>query len=382
MPTHPRHILVISLFFLAFLSVAMRFGMANLDAANVSEAASTSDVVVPIVAPLPPVHRSIHLMFVGDMMFDRAVRKTINSKGYDFVFGDAKKLFDKTQVGGPDLVVGNLEGSITTFKSKTLQRDGSTGNAPLDFTFATATAPALKSAGVDVVSLANNHSANRGEIGLTLTRHYLTDAGVDFFGDPGNLAGHSIVKCIDVKRNMVTASSFKSFCIGLIGYHEFAYKNADNIISDIQELKKTTNIVIVMPHWGIEYQKTPTKFQRDLAHTWIDAGADIIIGAHPHIVESIEEYNGHTIFYSLGNFIFDQYFSFDTTHGMAVDISIPDDYTASSTLAFDLIPIENKHTVMSLPDATTTNRILQDLAHSSKKYVGTSTLQNILGGKI
>ncbi len=341
--------------------------------------------------------KNFHILFVGDMMFDRGVRKSINSNGYNFVFGDSPSLFDKSKIGGPDLVVANLEGPITDQESKTLQKNGDTSNGPLNFTFATTTALELKNVGVDVASLANNHSYNRGQDGLVQTRRYLTDAGVDFFGDPGNLSGHSIVKCIYNDNQ-------KKLCIGLVGYHEFAYKNGENIISDIKELKNKADIVIVMPHWGIEYQKTPSKLQRSLAHQWIDAGADIIVGSHPHVVESIEEYNGHKIFYSLGNYIFDQYFSFDTTHGMAIDINIPEEYLDSTSttsnvgfastsqnsidvnnvfqFGFKLIPIENKHTVMTFPDASTTDFILRDLAGSSLKYVGTTTYNSILNGKI
>lgn len=362
MSKNPRKIIYTVLVIFNTFIISLAFLVFTNNYVPVQTKAEVSDIVQKLVKTEPIVSKNIHILFVGDMMFDRAVRKTVNSKGYDFVFGDSKYLFET-----PDLVVGNLEGSITNFSSRTLQKDGKTGEAPLDFTFATGTAMALKSIGVDVVSLANNHSLNRGQEGLRQTKFYLKEAGVDFFGDPENLSGQSIVRCME------------DFCVGLVGYHEFAYKNEENVISDIQELKNKVNMVIVMPHWGIEYQKTPTKLQRSLAHKWIDAGADIIIGAHPHIIESIEEYNGHKIFYSLGNFIFDQYFSFDTTHGLAVDISIDQ---KNKGLGFKLIPIENKNTIMTFPNATTTNFILNDLANSSKKYVSTTTLENILKGQI
>ena len=372
MSTSSRNLLYICLILAAAVFAASTFLAIHNDSAGTQGAAVSLGLTSTGNTEVAPPDPNTHILFVGDMMFDRAVRKTINSNGYEFVFGDAKTLFDKNRTGGPDLVVGNLEGSITTFPSRTLRPSGSTSDAPLDFTFATPTAAALKSFGVDVVSLANNHSANRGEAGLAQTRKYLTSAGVEFFGDPGNLSDKSIVKCI------------KDLCIGLIGYHEFAYKNDEVVLNDIKALKERTDLIIVMPHWGIEYQKTPTKLQRSLAHNWIDAGADIVIGAHPHIVESIEEYNGHKIFYSLGNFIFDQYFSFDTTHGIAVDISIPPTYssTTPNNFSFTLIPIENKNTVMSFPDASTSTYILNDLANSSAKYVSTSTKASILTGKI
>ncbi len=265
-----------------------------------------------------------------------------------------------------------MEGSITNFQSKTLRADGTTGNAPLDFTFATTTALALKQNGVDIVSLANNHSFNRGKAGLDQTRENLTRSGVDFFGDPNNSSGNlSIKKCID------------GICIGIVGYHEFAYKNDDAILNEINKLRKDVDVLIVMPHWGIEYQKTPSSLQKRLAHEWIDAGADIIVGAHPHIIESIEEYRGHPIFYSLGNYIFDQTFSFDTTHGLTLGINITKnnsgDETASSTIeiSYDLKPVENSSLAVKIPNVDTINKIISDLESISKPYMAEGLFNKI-----
>lgn len=317
-----------------------------------------------VIVPEQP--KILHVLFVGDIMFDRAVRKNVESRGFDFVFGDSQKLFDKA-----DIVVANLEGSITIFPTRTVRADGTTNDLPLDFTFSTKTAPALHSVGVDVVSLANNHTANRDAAGLAQTRRYLASSSVDYFGDPGNIAPRATTTCRD------------NYCIALIGYHEFANKNTKQIAIDIKNFRADPkiNLIIVMPHWGIEYQKTPTGFQRELAHAWIEAGADIIIGAHPHVIESVETYRGHTIFYSLGNYIFDQYFSFDTTHGLAVDIGI-DPKSTSTAPTFTLLPIENKRGQTLISPASTTTYILNDLAKISKAYTSTSTREQIKTGKI
>ena len=81
-------------------------------------------------------------------------------------------------------------------------------------------------------------------------------------------------------------------------------------------------MLIVSPHWGIEYQKEPTEKMRQWAYQFIDSGADAVIGAHPHIIGDIEEYNGKKIFYSLGNFAFDQYFSEETMNGIVVEMLV------------------------------------------------------------
>jgi poly-gamma-glutamate synthesis protein (capsule biosynthesis protein) len=90
------------------------------------------------------------------------------------------------------------------------------------------------------------------------------------------------------------------------------------------------------PHWGTEYALTPNKKQVRLAHEWIDAGVDVIIGHHPHVIQSVEVYKDKYIFYSLGNFIFDQYFSFNTTHGIGVSAEVYKD-----KIEYKIIPFAN-----------------------------------------
>lgn len=305
---------------------------------------------------------SITLLFTGDMMFDRTVRKTLTLRGFDTVFGDSKKIFS-----GADMVIANLEGPVTTYPSS-LYVNG-VALSGFNFTFPTTTATALKEHGVDIVNLANNHTANKGKEGLRQTKEYLGAANVRYFGDPGNNINEtSTTTCQD------------NFCIALIGWHEFAGTPGNEISIEIQRLRAENDIVVVLPHWGVEYKKEPTAGQISLARLWIDAGADMVIGTHPHVVAAIEEYKGKAIFYSLGNFIFDQYFSYDTTHGLVV--SVKASKNASSTVSFEyrLIPMTNVGNVVSSSDATSTSRMLQDLVKISTAYVSTSTLLGISKG--
>jgi poly-gamma-glutamate synthesis protein (capsule biosynthesis protein) len=319
---------------------------------------------------------SITLLFTGDMMFDRAVRRTIRSKGFSTVFGPSKERFADAHA---DLVIANLEGPITSLPSKILLPDGSTSQE-LNFTFQPETAKALKDNGVDMVNLANNHTGNQGSDGVAQTKRYLGDAGVMYFGHPGNK-----------QSELATTTCKNNFCVAFIGWHEFANTPSSDISEKIKELRATNDMVIVLPHWGVEYQKTPTEYQRMLAHKWIDAGADFIIGTHPHVIESIEEYKGHAIFYSLGNYIFDQYFSFDTTHGLTVAVTAtkPADSkrsdtasTSTNSLSYDfkLIPIENIGTVVSMPSTTTSSAILENLSKISASYIKNILPENIAKG--
>lgn len=309
-------------------------------------------------SPREKKREEITLLFTGDMMFDRGVRSTINTKGFDTVFGDAKKIF-----ADADLVVANLEGPITSLPSKIILPDGSM-TEELNFTFPVNTATALKEHGVDIVNLANNHTGNQGANGLTQTKTYLEKAGVGFFGHPGN-----------IPSNLSTTTCSQGFCITLIGWHEFAHTPATDISAEIERVRKSSDIVVVLPHWGVEYEEQPTSESRRMARMWIDAGADMIIGTHPHVIQSIEEYKGKAIFYSLGNFIFDQYFSFETTHGLAVAITATD-----TTYSYKLIPIRNVGTVVSIPGATTSSNILKKLGDISTAYITSFTPTDVTRG--
>ena len=247
----------------------------------------------------------------------------MNKYGSDYPFKNIHELLKND-----DIVLANLEGPITSNPSKTINKN----NAPLQFTFSTTTALLLKNEGITMFGLANNHTLNFGNAGLEETKKHLAENNLDYFGDPSNIGEISIVKEINGMK------------IGFVGYHEFSYKNYDKIISEITRLRPITDFLIVSAHWGIEYNKNYTQDQQNKAHQFIDAGADLVLGAHPHVVEPVEIYKNKHIFYSLGNFIFDQDFSYATTHGLAVRITIPARTTVQSgeyrkEATYELIPI-------------------------------------------
>jgi poly-gamma-glutamate synthesis protein (capsule biosynthesis protein) len=162
-------------------------------------------------------------------------------------------------------------------------------------------------------------------------------------------------------------------------------------LDEIVRLRPLVDYLVVFPHWGEEYKKKPHVEQIRLARAWSDAGADVIIGAHPHVIQQITrrtttDGRAVPIFYSLGNFIFDQYFSFDTTHGIAVEIELPliqktqkiSDSKASTTPAlheiakyaqYKILPFSSVGTKVSIPSSTSTARIFEDI----EKVSGTST---------
>lgn len=164
----------------------------------------------------------------------------------------------------------------------------------------------LVDAGVTVADIANNHAGNYGINGINSTVNLLKKNNI---GVTGN--GEAAIVAIKGKK------------FGFLGYNSIGAKEqgiawADpvQIASDIQNLRKQVDFVIAAFHWGVEYTSSPTDFQRELAHTAVDAGADLIIGNHPHWVQGVEQYKGKFITYAHGNYIFDQMWSQETREGV------------------------------------------------------------------
>jgi len=260
---------------------------------------------------------NVKILFTGDMMLDRNVRNIIDRKGFEYFFGGVKEL-----ISSADIAVTNLEGAFTTNTSIT----ASLISKELLFTFDPKLAPKLYDLGFDILGLANNHSYNFGKAGLESTRRYTGGAGMMYYGDPFN------------KDEISTVITKNGIRIGLVGFHEFYYSNFDNVLTEITRLRKDVDVLIVTPHWGVEYQKEPTAKMREWAHAFIDSGADVVIGTHTHIVGDTEIYKDKKIYYSLGNFAFDQYFSKATMQGLVVILDI-DKNAGDKSINFTEIPI-------------------------------------------
>lgn len=255
------------------------------------------------VAPPAADPNSLTILMGGDIMFDRGVRQLGQAYGYDSLFANITPLF-KTA----DIVVANLEGPVTSNQSKTLLPNGTYGSQ-LTFTFATTTPAALVKAGVNLVSLANNHTDNFGQSGYKETQHWLDAAGLAWFGDPWNSTSTERIVCQ------------KGMCIAFVGYHAFI-PGFDRIVKEVKRLSDLGDFVIVMPHWGVEYSPHSTADQEAKARALVAAGADAIIGSHPHVVEDHEWIGSVPVYYSLGNLLFDQYFSTSTMSGELVEMRL------------------------------------------------------------
>lgn len=161
-------------------------------------------------------------------------------------------------------------------------------------------------AGVTVANIANNHTGNYGIDGVNSTVDLLKKSGI-------NVTGNGKPAIVTIRDKTV----------GFLGYNNIggkepgiAWADLPQVQQDIQKLKKQVDFVIVTFHWGTEYTSTPNTTQTELAHTAIDAGADLIIGNHPHWVQGVEQYKGKFITYAHGNYVFDQMWSQETREGV------------------------------------------------------------------
>jgi len=270
----------------------------SLSAAMLANTAAVSS------APVARPSRTLTILMAGDIMLDRDIRRLGNEYGYDSLFASITPLFKSA-----DIVVANLEGPIASSPSRTLFPNGHIVGNDLSFVFATVTAPVMERAGITLVSLANNHSLNLGQAGLSETKRWLSSAGVGWFGDPMNASGTEAV----IAGNGVT--------VAFVGYHAFEPGFA-RVKAAVKELSSDGDFVIVMPHWGDEYQLHPSALMEGEAHELVAAGAGAVIGSHPHIVMGHEWIGGAPVFFSLGNLLFDQYFSTSTAQGAVVKLEL------------------------------------------------------------
>jgi poly-gamma-glutamate capsule biosynthesis protein CapA/YwtB (metallophosphatase superfamily) len=279
----------------------------------------------------------------GDIMLDRGVYQTlaIKGKGADFPFsggtaeitsrvccssfgwevphtrrtGDAGAF--RALVKGADLALANFENPAPN--NPTYHTSGTVFSADPKFI------DGLADAGIDYVSLANNHIRDFGGLGLLQTITNVTKRGIKVSGAGKDLAAAR-------KPAMLEAGGVKIAVLGYdaiaSSYHATATKigsaplSAAAVRQDAKAARAAgADLVIVYPHWGTEYKDTPFPAQQKLARMIIDNGADMVIGNHAHWAGAMEVYKGKPIWYALGNFVFDQTWSEPTMEGITLELS-------------------------------------------------------------
>ena len=234
----------------------------------------------------------------GDVQGDRDVGKYIDAHG-----GAAALAKVKPYLETADLAFVNLEGPIS---------DKGTKLAWKEYTFRsrTALASGLAAAGVDVVSMANNHAVDCGPTALLDTIARLDKVGIAHAGAGDDLSAARAAAMVDTPAGKVAVLAFTDkyaggFAAGTDHPGVATISDGTKVLAAIAAAHKKADFVIVSFHWGTEYTSQAAGYQRALAHKAIDAGADLILGHHPHVIQGLEVYHDRLIAYSLGDFVFD-----------------------------------------------------------------------------
>ena len=242
---------------------------------------------------------TLNVIFTGDILLDRGVRRVINQHGVDHLFSDGiDSVFRSAQV-----VVGNLECPATKIDAPVFKQYIFRGEPEW--------LEALKRHGITHLNLANNHSIDQGREGLIDTYQNILAAGMTPLGAGENMQQAAApVLLASAPRKVWLVPSLR------LALENYAYlpdkpcvsqEPMDSLLQRVFRLRQadSTAVIIVSLHWGGEHTLEPVPRQRHDAHMLIRAGADVLICHHTHTLQTIEDYHGHKIYYSIGNFIFD-----------------------------------------------------------------------------
>jgi hypothetical protein len=222
-------------------------------------------------------------------------------------------------LSGADLTLANFENPV--IRDSVYHPDATTFTGDLRLM------PVLDQAGMDGVTLGNNHILDAGTTGLDETMRHLDDAGIAHAGAGMDLAEARKPMVFDLGGTKISVLSYLDVpSYGWAWATQTAPGTApllQNVIKeDIERLRPRVDLILVMPHWGKEYIATPEPQQVDLAHAAIDAGADLVVGGHAHWPKGIELYEGKPIFYGVGNFLLDQSWSEETSTSIFAEIAL------------------------------------------------------------
>ena len=249
---------------------------------------------------------TLSIVFTGDILLDRGVRRVINHHGVDHLFSEGvDSVFRSAQI-----VVGNLECPATKIEAPVFKR--------FIFRAEPEWLDTLRQHGITHLNLANNHAIDQGREGLMDTRRNIIEAGMVPIGAGENMQEAS--KPVLLAEHPRKVWLLPSLRLALENYTYLTDKPCvsqepmDSLLNRVHNLRQadSTAVIIVSLHWGGEHTLTPVPLQRHDAHMLIMAGADVLVCHHTHTLQTIEDFHGHKIYYSIGNFIFDQQKSLNT----------------------------------------------------------------------
>lgn len=243
----------------------------------------------------------VKILTMGDMIFHQPIVKNYRTgETYDFtpIFANISE-----DINGADIAIANFEGSVNSNRKLS--------GFPM-FNFPKESIYSLKNAGFDILSTANNHALDTGLDGIAETLSHIKESGMESFGTlTQDCEKGIVVEKNGIKIGLISFTDTLNGMDSLMRNKEYSVNTfSQDVAGDIKNLKDKSDIVIVYPHWGNEYQHHPSERQIYLKEKLHEYGADIILGSHPHVLQryEVEEINNKKLFtiYSMGNALSNQ----------------------------------------------------------------------------
>lgn len=345
-------VIYLLLFFLIIIATAfISLKVASAPIYSISAKIKNAGLIEKKIEPEIP---KAGLLFGGDVMLSRVVgQKTAASGNWSWPFA---KIASTTAAA--DLFIVNLESPFTIGGSHLVKTGSFSFNADPQML------AGLLTAGTDIATLANNHTINQGRKGIADTQKLLSDNAIAFTGAGLNEteARTPVIKEMGgIKIGFLAYAYPDDYSIADSSTAGLAGLDIPKMQADVKKLKPQVDLVIVTMHAGIEYVNKPNQQQKDFAHAAVEAGADLVVGHHPHWVQTTEIYQGKPILYSLGNLVFDQMWSTETQEGALAEVTLEN----KTIKAVKIIPIIIKdYGQAEIADAATAARILKRMGLS------------------
>lgn len=343
-----------------------------------SSQTSSSVAPTPVSTPTPvltptPVNTQLKVIAVGDIMLGRKVGKLLENKGYAYAFEQVAPILKHG-----DVIFGNLESPITS-SNISLSKDHK-----IILKAAPQSIDALKTAGFNVLSIANNHMMDYYEKGMLDTINILNKNKIANCGGGKNLEAArkpAIIEKNGLKYGVLAYTDMAEYTY--VGNPNISYaagraksgvapRKLELILEDIAKIRPEVDILAVSLHWGVEESFDIPASQTEFAHKLIDAGADVILGHHPHQFQGIEIYKGKPVIYSMGNFLFDQNDP-ENQESFILDMQ----YSGKQLQSFSAIPVRTleKHHV-AVQTGSSAVSLLEREASLSRKLGSECKIEN------
>jgi len=349
---------LVLLFLWQFIGYGYNFSLPLLQAGTIAENEITINTpryyfnsIPAFLSDVKEVPQYESMIFVGDVLLARNVEFLMRSKSVKYPFSGIYL----PEFGISPAIIGNFEAAVP-------KEHVPTPVGSINFSVPAESIDYLSKAGFSHMSLANNHTFDYGEEGLVHTTAALSNQLVPF--------GHPNRTKID-STNIIEVSNQR---IALIGINALSKIDTDDLKEQLSEASTVSDYQVVFIHWGEEYALRHNDAQTTLAKTLVTFGADLIIGHHPHVVQGVDLIEGVPVFYSLGNYIFDQYFSRDVQEGLVLSAYFDE------VMKINLIPVTSKRSISqpTLMQSEEHSKFLAQLAKKSHPELSDSISQGYI----